>query len=262
MIQFINILTRRYRVLRDIKRSEVLLLSYPKSGRTWLRVMLVRYYMYIYDLNVPWKQVTELQYLNLLNREIPKWGVYHFGDPQFVESDRVMIDAKAIKGKKVVFLVRDPFDVTKSFYRQYWFRNGKDNHLGTSLSNDRKEFMTGSRGGINSVVNYHKAINEYVSSHDNAIVVSYEGLLELGKVEFARILSFLGLTILPNIINKVYEDCSRENLKRLEEEGRLDDYHFGGEGRSAKVFNGADAEFWTELRQELSHLITEDPYYG
>ena len=262
MIRFLKVLTRKYRVLKDIERSDILLLSYPKSGRTWLRVMLVRYYMYIHKLRVPWKQVTELQYLYRLNRSIPKWGVHHFGDPQFVVSDRVRIDAKAIQGKKVIFLIRDPFDVTKSFYRQYWFRKGKDNHLGRSLSKDQRKFLTGSKGGILSVINYHKAIDKYVRTHDNAIVVRYERLLELDEGEFVRILTFLDLSICPETIEQVYEDCSRQNLKKLELNGKLDDYHFGGEGRSAKVFNGEDVEYWNELKKEVSNIIIEDPFYG
>ena len=262
MIRFLKVLTRKYRVLRDIRRAEVLLLSYPKSGRTWLRVMLVRYYMYIHNLSVPWKQVTELQYLYRFSGSIPKWGVHHFGDPQFVASNRVRIDAEAIQGKKVIFLVRDPFDVTKSFYRQYWFRKGKDNHLGRSLSKDQRKFLTGSKGGILSVINYHKAIEKYVGMYDNAIVVKYERLLELDEGEFVRILTFLDLSIDPTIIERVYEDCSKQNLKRLELSGELDDYHFGGEGQSAKVYNGGDVEYWNELKQEVANLIGEDPFYG
>ena len=96
----------------QLANADALVVSHTKSGRTWLRIMMS--YLYHLEYGTPANAIIAFDNLHSLNRAIPR--IYFNRDtrvPTFARgSGFIFVE----KGKKILFLVRDPRDVAVSFY--------------------------------------------------------------------------------------------------------------------------------------------------
>jgi hypothetical protein len=92
--------------------------SYGKAGRTWVRVMISRYYQLAYRL--PETMVIDFDNFHRLNRAIPR--VFFTHDNYLREYAGHPEDNRIYYDKKTVLLVRRPQDVVVSQYFQWKFR--------------------------------------------------------------------------------------------------------------------------------------------
>ncbi|HTN98357.1 MAG TPA: hypothetical protein VL101_15395, partial [Nordella sp.] len=97
------------RLLRD---SQFVVVSFGKSGRTWLSVLLSRYFQLRYDL--PANQLLLNDSLRLLNRAVPQVLFTHDNYLRSYAAARGPETPYA--GSNVVFLARHPTDTAVSQY--------------------------------------------------------------------------------------------------------------------------------------------------
>ena len=102
-----------------VRDADWLLLSWGKSGRTWLRVMLSRFYEQ--HFNLPKHEMLGFDNLHNANSGIPKIFFTH-GNYLRDYTGRGYDSKVDFRGKKIVLLVRDPRDVAVSQYFQWNFR--------------------------------------------------------------------------------------------------------------------------------------------
>ena len=99
---------------RRLSRADCVVVSFGKSGRTWLRVMLSRYYTLRFGL--PESEL--ISFDNLHNRE-PEIPRVFFTHDNYVADHTGNRDSKCdFYDKKVVLLVRNPQDVAVSQFFQ------------------------------------------------------------------------------------------------------------------------------------------------
>ena len=67
-----NIIPRRFSRWYKNKKIDLFLISYPKAGRTWLRMLIGSYFNYYFDLNIPYAELSLTQRLHKYNSKIPK----------------------------------------------------------------------------------------------------------------------------------------------------------------------------------------------
>jgi hypothetical protein len=92
--------------------------SYGKSGRTWVRVMISRYYQLVYQL--PDNILMGFDNFTRLNGDIPK---IFFTHDNYLRGYTGNVDSKNdFYGKKTVLLVRNPIDVAVSQFFQWKYR--------------------------------------------------------------------------------------------------------------------------------------------
>ena len=104
---------------RKLQQADWLLVSWGKSGRTWLRVMLSRVYELKYGLAE--HDLVEFDNLHSKNPEIPK--VFFTHGNYLRDYTGHGYDTKVdYYGKRIVLLVRDPRDVAVSQYFQWKYR--------------------------------------------------------------------------------------------------------------------------------------------
>src|SRR5436189_6436864 len=60
---------------RALRESDVVIVSYGKSGRTWLRVLLSRYYQLRYDL--PANRLLQVDNMHALNQAVRRISFTH-----------------------------------------------------------------------------------------------------------------------------------------------------------------------------------------
>jgi sulfotransferase family protein len=103
---------------RKLALADCVIVSFGKSGRTWLRVMLSRVYQVRHGL----ARRHLLAFDNLHNKvaEIPR---IFFTHDNYLKDYTKQGDRKAqYRDKKVILMVRDPADVAVSQYFQWKFR--------------------------------------------------------------------------------------------------------------------------------------------
>jgi hypothetical protein len=103
---------------RKLKLADGVIVSFGKSGRTWLRVMLSRFYQVKYGIGE--RHLIGFDNLHKKNRAIPKLFFTHDNYLKDYTGNR---DSKAdFYDKKVVLLIRNPLDVAVSQFFQWKYR--------------------------------------------------------------------------------------------------------------------------------------------
>ena len=103
-----------------LQRCDWVLMSWGKSGRTWLRVMLSRAYQIKGNLDA-----NELLDFDNLKKRDPQLPAVFFTHNNYIRDYTGNQHSKShFQGKRIVLLVRDPRDVAVSQFFQWWL-----NHL-------------------------------------------------------------------------------------------------------------------------------------
>ena len=114
----------RYRLLADhyisrTRRADIVLIKHPKTGSTWLRVLLFHLYQQKWDL--PPRRVPKTDEMQHSNPALPRLQVTnaHYG---FERELRKWLDTedavKTLANKKSLLLVRHPCVVAVSWYTE------------------------------------------------------------------------------------------------------------------------------------------------
>jgi hypothetical protein len=216
---------RRYRLERRVRgwfeqrrlrASDAAIVSFGKSGRTWLRVMLSRLYKLAYGFDDD--PLLEFDNLHARNPAIPKILFTHDNYLRDYTGDGTSKAAYA--GHRVVLLARHPADVAVSQYFQWQHRmrphkiylNGYP-EPGTELT--PFEFIM-SDSGLPKVIGF---LNEWAAAIDQLdalLVASYEELRGDTPGTLQRIAEFLHIPLAAGAIADAVEYAAFENMKNRE----------------------------------------------
>lgn len=212
----------RYRLLRerwspDARRADreadAFLVSYPKCGRTWLRLLLSR----ALELHTG---ASSVDYLggHFLGGDVagaPRVRVSHDGDPHWKTPRGLDRRKRRYRGKRVVLLVRDPRDVVVSMYFE---RSRRERAYSGSLS----EFLCERRGSLDTILGYYNAWARCREVPSELLVVRYEDLRRDTESEVQRVLRFLGLAVSDANVSEAVGFASFERMREMENAGSLE----------------------------------------
>lgn len=196
-----------------LKRSDVILATFPKSGTTWFRFIIAN----IVSLLHLDGQIVDY---HLLNGELrgafdsfvfPTLWPDNF--PRFLASHKNYSTRKFGKNR-CVYLFRNPRDVMVSFFE--YKRNFRE---AGRYVNDFKTFIRDEKYGIPAWCKH------YLSWKRKAdIVLTYEGLKSSGFYELNRVLEHLELKekVSDDLLKEAIKRSSFERIRGLEEERGLD----------------------------------------
>ena len=162
-------------------------ISFPKSGRTWLRVMLDQY-----GLSVNWSHA----------------GAGHVNGRPIGK----LSTSEARKYRRVLFLHRDPRDTVVSGYYQKIFR--RDGYSG-SMS----DFIRDPRHGIEKVLRYNEMWIALARTRSQMMVESYENLQADTEGSLGRIVAFFGKPVDSVRIRDIVEANRFDKMQAREREG-------------------------------------------
>jgi hypothetical protein len=207
--------------LKSLKRSlglqgaELTFVSFPKSGRTWLQVMLGEYITRYYGLDV--KNVITLKQYTKHLEGIPRIRFSHDFRPQWKTPGELQTDKSMYRHQKVVLLVRDPRDILVSSFFEKTRRKPakrKDKPIFTGTIN---EFVYQDIGGIDTIIAFY---NNWLANRqvpDELRIVRYEDLRSNTRETFADILRFIGLPEVDEaILDEVLELGRIEKMRKME----------------------------------------------
>lgn len=204
---------------RMLAQSDYAVVSYGKSGRTWLCVLLSRYFQLRYKL--PADQLLQYDSLHRLNRTVPRVMFTHdnyLGDYTGTQ------DSKAdYAGSRVVLLARHPADTAVSQYFQWKhrMRNRKkyiNNYPDPKDDVPLIDFVLGESAGIPKIVRF---MNLWAAEFDRlkAIrVVRYETLRSDTARTLGNVLEFMNENATDAELAQCVEFASVENMRKMEKD--------------------------------------------
>lgn len=208
------------------KSADVVLVSFPKCGRTWLRLMVGRAIQQHFGL----EEVNLLELEQWVERHpaIPKILVTHDDDPHYKKPAKLVESKAKYKNKKVIFLVRDPRDVVVSIYFQKKKRE-------KTYDGELSDYLHEPVGSFDTLLRFYNIWAENRHVPKAFLLVRYEDIYANPQNELRRVLDFLGLqAISDGVIAEAVSYAFFDNMRRMEEEDEFDSGKLRPKDRSDK----------------------------
>ena len=202
---------------RKLQRADCVIVSFGKSGRTWLRVMMSRFFQTKYGLAE--RHLVGFDNLHRLNAAIPRMFFTHDNYTKDYTGNR---DSKIdYAGKKVVLLVRHPADVAVSQFFQWQYRM-KPNKVGLNRYPERGndlpifDFVTQEWAGLDRTIDFMNGWANEADRTDDLLVVRYEDMRAHPERILAQIMAFIGSPGTEDEIKEAVAFASFDNMRKME----------------------------------------------
>jgi hypothetical protein len=191
------------------RKATPMLVSYPKSGRTWLRYML-----HLAGFEMP-----------VTHAGMGSAGKDFFRDYRGVRKSRVA-------GRLPIFLHRNPIDTIVSLYFQVQRKDlalaRKEHPLRFAHARWRgrlppagiEQFVRDPRFGVETACRYNRAWIDYLTPLEPSLVLSYEWLRANPAAGLTAVLDYIGHTP-TRTVAEIVEQSAFEAMQRNERSGKL-----------------------------------------
>jgi hypothetical protein len=203
---------------RKLQQTDIVIVSFGKSGRTWLRVMLSRLYQVKHGLSQ--RFLMGFDNFHYMNRAIPK--VFYTHD-NYIKDYTGNVDSKAdFYDRKVVLLARDPRDVAVSQFFQWQYRMKPNKKILNRYPGEGKEvpiydFVMDKDAGLPKVIDFMNLWASEQSRLKGFFLLRYEDLRSQPEATLGKLLEFMGTPGTPEEIREAVEFSSYENMKKMEQ---------------------------------------------
>lgn len=196
-----NIFKKRIKhtIKNVIYDDDVFIVSYPKSGNTWVRFLLANLMVREDDL---------IDFHSSVNY-IPDFEVHH-EDVVNAKRPRLLKSHSTYNKKfnKVIYIVRDPRDVYVSYY----------NYLLKKLPSNERSISAFIKKSDLRPCSWELHVKSWLNnSPKKFLIIKYEDLIDDTKSEFIKILTFLKWEKSEDQINRAIERSSFESMSRIED---------------------------------------------
>jgi hypothetical protein len=257
-----------------LQRCDWVLVSWGKSGRTWLRVMLSR----AYQLKGHLGGRDLLDFDNLKKRDSQLPAVFFTHNNYLRDYTGNQQSKSHFRDKRTVLLVRDPRDVAVSQFFQWQFRMRPNKKFindypphGSTI--DIWNFVLDKEAGVPRIVDYFNGWAQALPDLQDLLVVRYEDMRKDPRAVLAEILAFTGTEVTAEQVQDGVDFAAYDNMKKMEK-----DSFFKGSGarvkpgdmnnpqsfkvRKGKV-GGYRDYFTDEQCAQLDQLVAQlDPMFG
>lgn len=233
---------------RDIKdfilsyyypKNQYFLVSFPKTGRTWLNYMLKQM---VKQSNHPLKNNENFIFNEHDNSEI----IIENGTRNNPLDVFKFTSRKRYRRGKVLFLVRDPRDVVVSHFHQVTKRS-RNPFVFKSISDFVKDDIL----GFNRIIHYYNLWFSQKEIPKDFLLIKYEDLLNEGVDTLSEINKFFNIDITKDKIEKIYSESSADKMRKKEKENKLEGFKdFGKDRDKLKVRNAKIGGFINELSED------------
>jgi len=237
-----GILYDRSQTILKLTEQDVFLVSYPRSGNTWVRFLIANV-IKPHNMGIDFHNVQEF---------VPELGrdnkiISRLTPPRVIKSHALYQPSYP----KVIYLVRDGRDVYVSYY--YYRLNQLE--AGTSFSDFiRKEDLYPCSWDMHIQSWYEASLQQ-----SNILFIRYEDLLKDAEIEISRMMDFTGIEVSREIIIKAIEDSKFEKMKKIDQDkgrkytpsGVKDFVRKGKSGTWRKEFTPDDMAYFKETAGDL-----------
>jgi len=223
-----QLLLRHYKgltMLQETAVTDCVVVSYPKSGNTWMRFLI---FSYLLDRQGTFEEVEQgMPY-------VPQDWYYGKTSPPIVLKSH---NSWPQKYGKVLYMVRDPRDVVISFY--YWhIKTGlfeKPEYRDWTIEEYISRFM-----GDNFVwkTPWDKHVMDWFEHRDELtdgfLLVKYEDLLDNTLEQMHKVVVFLGMEWNQQKAERAIENCSISKMQKIEKSREKDLIAFARKGTAGQ----------------------------
>lgn len=239
-------LWRRYiEEIASCWRDDVVVISFPKAGRTWHRVTLCKYFELLSSRpptqNVDIRQLTRdlglptVSYSHTGANFVDAVGPYHYLNAY----------PELWRRRKIILLLRDPRDILVSGYFHAFYRI---NSFTGSLSQYIRHPFT----GIEKVLVAHQRWQSYQRRTSGFLIQRYETMHQDPQGCLIAALDFIGVKVDEPAIAKATQFSTFKNMQSLERTGYFDSKAMrSATEHGAKVRQGKVGGY-------LEHMTAED----
>jgi alcohol sulfotransferase len=201
-----------------LRKADVVFVSFGKSGRTWLRVMVSHLFRVMYGL--PKNAILGFDNFHNLDNSVPKTFFTH--DNYIKDFTGDFETKKPFYDKTVVLLARDPRDVAVSQFFQ-WKHRVKPTKVainnyppqGSDIS--LFDFVMGDNGGgMKAVTDFLNLWAKEADKVQKFHLLRYEDLRAHPHEELRKLLDFMEVDASEAHVNDAVQYSSYENMKKME----------------------------------------------
>jgi len=206
----------------ELSGGTAIIVSIPKSGRTWLRAFVCAYFCKRFGLEFTLRPERYRQ------PDIPRLIFSHDLFEHRTKGDlwdrlrgKYLVPRRELSRATIILLARDPRDCFVSLYLQITRR---DPHAPSELRQKTvSEMLRDERFGVLAIVNTMNAWIDEFSRRDNFTLIRYEALRASPAEYFRDLLAMLGESTPDTAMFQEALEFSRfENMQKLEAAGAFD----------------------------------------
>ena len=204
--------------VQELRLADVVVVSFGKAGRTWLRVMLSRIYQQKHHLAK--SSLLGFDNFHHMNPEVPR---IFFTHDNYIKDYTGNRDSKAdFYGKNVVLLVRDPRDVAVSQFFQWKFRMTPAKTRLLRFPQQGADvpvvdFMMNPNAGLPRSVAFMNLWAKEAPRIKKFTLVRYEDLRAQPEATLKRILDAMETPATEAQVKEAVDFASYENMKKMEQ---------------------------------------------
>jgi alcohol sulfotransferase len=201
-----------------LQHADIVVVSFGKSGRTWLRVMISHLFRVMYKL--PENAILGFDNFHNLNRAVPK--IFFTHDNYIKDFTGDFETKQPFYNKRVVLLARDPRDVAVSQFFQWKFRLKPskvaiNNYPPRGSDISLYDFVMGDNGGsMQAVMDYLNQWAREAGKVEHLYLLRYEDLRANPKEGLRKLLDFMQVDASEAHVDAAVEYSSYENMKKME----------------------------------------------
>lgn len=204
--------------VRKLNLTDIVIVSFGKSGRTWLRVMLSRVYQLMHGL--PERYLMGFDNYHHMNRSVPR---IFFTHDNYVKDYTGHRDSKVdFYDKKVALLARDPRDVAVSQFFQWQYRMKPNKKRLNRYPEEGRDvsvfdFVMDPDAGLPKIIAFMNLWAREAPKLKGFMLVRYEDLRSNPAGTMEALLEFLDTPATKDQIAEAVEFGSYENMKKMEQ---------------------------------------------
>lgn len=223
-----------------------MVVSYPKSGRTFVRAMLARLYQRRFGIDE--RKLLEFPALLRAPTGVPRVLFTHAGDAMRTPK-QIHVDPTDYARAKLVLIARHPGDIAVSRYHHLKHRS-RDKARQRLADQPLETFVWADEGGIPSIVTF---LNEFAAL-PGVMIIRYEDFLAAPAKSLNRLAEAIGLKVDEEDIADAVEFGSLPSLRQREREGYFTSSRLRqarkGDAQSGKVRTGKSGGYRAQLSAE------------
>ena len=237
---------RLKRDLRDaawLAEAHAVVVSYPKSGRTFVRAMLARVYQRRFGIDE--RKLLEFPTLLRAPAGAPRVLFTHAGDAMRTPEE-IDVDPADYAHAKLVLIARHPGDIAVSRYHHLRHRS-RDKARQRLADQPLETFIWADQGGVPSIITF---LNQFAAL-PGITIIRYEDFLAEPAKSLNRLGAAIGLKVDENDIADAVEFGSLPSLRQREREGYFTSSRLRqaskGDAQSGKVRSGKSGGYRAQL---------------